>query len=249
MWMLDGKKEQKLNVNDLAGGSEGAVIQDFLRFSGLPVLRLVSGKSGEMTAFWMEASKLPSLCFQFPPALSFFLFSSGSDEEEFVDVPDDTDARVYVTAAELSSLERRCSEENEPNTHWVLAQRDRSSEEEGGSCQKRCSILWDGFRASRGAGQCLVVRLSASPSVGQNTQRLRWEEYWCRPQLTDDRKKDSLLPPQPTDVPSQGDLRDLGSVLKRRANDALQSPRDFAGGFLKEYLPYLLNSAAMRSWC
>ncbi len=93
----------------------------------------------------MGAAKLPSLCFQFPPALLFFLFSLGSDEEEFLDVSDDTGfthsrsslslcfifptipstfvlffsllsslfpdpaavrAGVYVTAAQLSSLER-----------------------------------------------------------------------------------------------------------------------------------------------
>lgn len=94
----------------------------------------------------MGAAKLPSLCFQFPPALLFFLFSLGSDEEEFLSAPDDTGftcsrsslslclifsqrvrlsvlfflpfslpffltpqpfrAGVYVTAAELSSLER-----------------------------------------------------------------------------------------------------------------------------------------------
>lgn len=38
----------------------------------------------------MRAAKLPSLCFQFPSALLFFLFSLRSDEDEFLDVSDDT---------------------------------------------------------------------------------------------------------------------------------------------------------------
>lgn len=115
----------------------------------------------------MGAAKLPSLCFQFPPALLFFLFSPGSDEEEFLDVPDDTGfnhsrsssplclifpqysstfllffsllsslfpdpaaarAGVYVTAAELSSLER---------PHLKMEQGERAREKER---EKKCHV-------------------------------------------------------------------------------------------------------------
>lgn len=37
----------------------------------------------------MRATKLPSLCFQFPPALLFFLFYLGCDEEKLVNILDD----------------------------------------------------------------------------------------------------------------------------------------------------------------
>lgn len=125
----------------------------------------------------MGAAKLPSLCFQFPLALLFFLFSPGSDEEEFLDVPDDTGftrsrsslsfslifpqyaqllscfspsflplfpdpaavrTRVYVTAAELSSLER---------PHLKMEQGEWVGEKER---KKKCHVIlhWRALRAN-----------------------------------------------------------------------------------------------------
>lgn len=49
----------------------------------------------------MGAAKLPSVCFQFPPALLFFVFSLGSDEEEFPDAPDDTGFTCFRSSLSL----------------------------------------------------------------------------------------------------------------------------------------------------
>lgn len=61
-----------------------------------------------------------------------------------------------------------CKSDPDKNSHCVPLQGDRLKEEEGKSCQKLCSILLDGLRASHAAGQCLALLLSACTSVSQS---------------------------------------------------------------------------------